>query len=464
LIFRRAELSSAVGINLRVSFVIATAMLVVAGVAPCLAQAPADPQENPNPQERQTFDATVSLTAAYDSDVAGWAPAGAAQFFGPEAIAHSNQFSTTAEYRWSIRDVEVRASGTSAWLQDRQTGTVAGLSRSAAAGLTARLPWRTTLLFNQTAVSSPSNLYNLFPRAAVTGPGAAPPTAHDYGANHFDSSVYNARATLTHEATRRLGFSFNAIGELSETASPSTAAGPSELESYELSGRFAHLLTRNTRTTGQYSYRAGSFQGSNVAPVIGLRIERGLRIAEHTVEIGLTHSRPLSRSRRTVFNVVAGGVVVRPLEQPLAGPLRLTESYRLIGQAGAEYLFRKTWQVGAMYRRGVDYVPGLSEPVLTDGLTARIGGFFTRRIDVVGTAGYASGVSALKLAGPRFDTYTSEVRLRVALNPAVSVYGEYLYYLYDFRRYAPLMPGMPPALERNGLRVGLTLTVPTLDW
>jgi hypothetical protein len=448
--------------NLSASPVFAIAMLVVAGVAPCLAQAPADVQANPNQQERQTLDASVSLTAAYDSDVSGWGPA--TQFFGPESIAHSNQFATTAEYRWTARDVEIRASGTSAWLQDRQTGMVAGLSRSGAAGLTARLPRRTTLLFNQTAVSSPSNLYNLFPRAAVTGPGTAPPTAHDYSANDFDSSVYSARATLTHEATRRLGFSFNAAGELSETATLATTAGPSELASYEMSGRFAHLLTRNTRTTGQYSYRAGNFQGNNVAPVIGLRIERGLRIAEHAVEIGLTHSRPFSATRRTVFNVVVGGVVVSPLQQPLAGPIRLTESYRLIGQAGAEYLFRKTWQAGAMYRRGVDYVPGLTEPVLTDGLTARMGGYFTRRIDVVATAAYASGISALKLAGPRFDTYTSEVKLRLALGQAVSVHGEYLYYLYDFRRYAPLVPGMPLALERNGLRVGLTLSVPTLDW
>ena len=52
--------------------------------------------------------------------------------------------------------------------------------------------------------------------------------------------------------------------------------------------------------------------------------------------------------------------------------------------------------------------------------------------------------------------------LRVNLARRVSVYTEYLYYLYDFRRYPGLMPGLPQALERNGFRVGLTLVMPTL--
>jgi hypothetical protein len=65
-------------------------------------------------------------------------------------------------------------------------------------------------------------------------------------------------------------------------------------------------------------------------------------------------------------------------------------------------------------------------------------------------------------AGPTFDTYTSDTRVRISLGQVLATYVEYLYYLYDFRRYAPLVPGMPPALERNGVRVGLTLVVPTL--
>ena len=416
--------------NLNVPLVIAFAMLVIAGADPCFAQAPAVPQgpanQQANPKGRQTLDGSVSLSAAYDSDVSGGAPVGATQLFGPEVIAHSNQLLAGAEYRWAARDVQIRANGTSAWLHDRQSGVVTGLSRSAAAGLTARLPGRTTLTLNQTALSSRSNLYNLFPRAAVSGPGTAPPAANDYGASDFDWFSYSTQATLTHDATRRLNLSVTATGELAERVRQSGAEGTPELGSYGMTGRFARALTRDTRATGKYSYRAGTFAGTNSA-VTGLTIDEGVRSTEHTVEIGISHGRTLSASRRTVFNVVLGGMVLTPQEQPFAGPIRLTTSYRLVGQAGADYQFRRTWQLGAIYRRGVDYVPGLTEPVFTEGLTGQIGGSFTQRLEVRAGAGYASGTSAFNLGGPTFDTYTSNVRLGFALSRAVSLYGEYLY-------------------------------------
>jgi hypothetical protein len=229
-----------------------------------------------------------------------------------------------------------------------------------------------------------------------------------------------------------------------------------------MSGRFSRGLTRNTRATTQYTYRAGVFPRS--VAVLGQITGDRIRTAEHSVQFGFARTRAISSSRQTVFDVTLGGVLVRPLEQPLIGPFRLSDSYRLIGQASAGYLFRKTWQLGAMYRRGVDYVPGLTEPVLTDGMTGSLGGSLTRRLEASVAVGYASGVAALKVAGPRFDTYTSALKLRLALSQSLSVDGEYLYYLYDFRRYASLVSGMPSALERNGLRVGLTVLMPTLDW
>ena len=126
--------------------------------------------------------------------------------------------------------------------------------------------------------------------------------------------------------------------------------------------------------------------------------------------------------------------------------------------------FAKTWQVGASYRRGIDYVQGLREPVLTDGFSGRMEGRFNRRMALLASAGYVSGTSALLRSSSAFDTYTSDVRLNVTLGRSFTPYLQYVYYLWDFRRYGPLVAGIPPALERNGLRVGFTLAVPTLDW
>ncbi len=178
----------------------------------------------------------------------------------------------------------------------------------------------------------------------------------------------------------------------------------------------------------------------------------------------MTYSRPVSVSRQMVFDVVLGGAVLSPLDQPVTGRLRFTDSYRLVGNANATYTFAKTWQVGASYRRGIDYVQGLSEPVLTDGFSGRMEGRLNRRMALLASGGYVSGASALLRGSSAFDTYTSDVRLNVTLGRAFTPYLQYVYYLWDFRRYGPLVAGLPPALERNGLRVGFTLAVPTLDW
>jgi hypothetical protein len=433
--------------------------------------APADPfagnpPETPNANARESLDFTLSVIAAYNSDVSMEVPAAVNQLFGPQSIARSNQLHGNANYRWAARDVQIRATGTSAWIHDRQSGAVSGLSHTAAGGLQARLPRRMTLIVDQSATYSPSYLYSLFPRAAgTTGPGEVPPAARDYDANNFETYSYNAQATLTHNVTRRTSVSVSATGEHALTVPRGTTAGQTELGAYGVSGRFIRAMARNVRANGRYFYRTGNFPDASVAAagLTEISTADGLRIAEHGWEIGIINGRPLSATRRIVLDVALGGSMVTPAE-PVVRLTQRASSYRMIGQVGGNYLFGKTWQAGAMYRRKIDYVPGLTEPVLTEGFGARLGGSFTRRIDTVLEAAYARGASALNIGGPAFDTYTSTARLRVALDEAVSVYVEHLYYLYDFRRYAPVVPGMPPALERNGLRLGLTLFVPAFAW
>ncbi len=46
--------------------------------------------------------------------------------------------------------------------------------------------------------------------------------------------------------------------------------------------------------------------------------------------------------------------------------------------------------------------------------------------------------------------------------PNATVYGQYLYYFYDFQRNAQPPTGIPAGLERNSVRTGFTLWVPAL--
>ena len=76
-------------------------------------------------------------------------------------------------------------------------------------------------------------------------------------------------------------------------------------------------------------------------------------------------------------------------------PITARRLYPLQGEASVDYPFRLKWRAGASYRRSVDYVPGLSGPVLANGARVNLNGVIGRRVDVSASGLYASAESAL---------------------------------------------------------------------
>ncbi len=113
------------------------------------------------------------------------------------------------------------------------------------------------------------------------------------------------------------------------------------------------------------------------------------------------------------------------------------------------------------YRRGVEYILQLSQPVFIDGVNISATGSVSRRVDVTVAAGYSNGASVLQQSS-QFDTYTGDIRSSIGLTRTLSAYLEYLYYFYDFGTSGLLAPGLPQKQSRNGIRVGLTLSTPLL--
>ena len=135
--------------------------------------------------------------------------------------------------------------------------------------------------------------------------------------------------------------------------------------------------------------------------------------------------------------------------------------YRVTGNGAFAYQFNRTGEVRASYRRAVEYIVQLGEPVLIDGISASLAGSPTRRVQLTVGAGYSSGASALQTRA-KFDTYTANVRSHMSVTRMLAIYAEYLYYFYDFGADPSLAPELPRRLERNGVRVGLTLSTPLL--
>ena len=130
------------------------------------------------------------------------------------------------------------------------------------------------------------------------------------------------------------------------------------------------------------------------------------------------------------------------------------------GSVNAGYQFGRSWGMHANFRRGVDFVPGFAQPVVSDGLSVGLSGTVTDRMELSTSFGYSNGDSALLEERFPFNTYTGQAMVRYGLTKTIAATVEYIYYYYRFGDNTPLPVGVPQGLERNGIRAGLSVWVP----
>ena len=210
-------------------------------------------------------------------------------------------------------------------------------------------------------------------------------------------------------------------------------------------------MTSSGRFIAGYDYHSGEF---------GL----GGLTREHGVTIGAEWSPALSRTRRATFCL---DVTPTRVELP-ASALNVSSAgqaevqlNRLSSEASITYPFRPNWQTTARYRRSVEYLSVLGQPVLSDGGRLELTGLLARRIDLSASAGYVSAASALNSA-QALVTYTGQVAIRYAMKRSLALSADYLYYYYDLSEQAALAPHLAATYEQHGVRVGVVLFVETL--
>jgi hypothetical protein len=225
-------------------FVFAIAAAVAAGATEMSAQGLLG-GGSANPKERQQLNVTLSSTEGYDS-VTSPEISTAIGSGSPDSVGYSTMLVGAADYVFQGRRVQFRATDTSAL--GRQPGDVLNsyyksISHTAGVSISARLASRTTLLFNQTAIYSPSSLYNLFARPAGTAPGdapPAPPAPPDYAMSSSESHSYSTSMMLTRDISRRNSLSTTAEYQYTETSAQFDSRR--ELNSYGIRSRFSHRL------------------------------------------------------------------------------------------------------------------------------------------------------------------------------------------------------------------------------
>lgn len=433
--------------------------LFVVGGEAAFAQTPAGGSSRPysglfggkssDADSRQSLSFMVSLAEGYNDDTSPQLSTvvdpSAGQAGGLQTMLVAN-----ANYSWRGTSAQFAVNSASALAYYNDLSATRNLSHSVGIGFNAVLSQQTTLLVNQAAAYSPSYLYGLFPGDVTVDPGEGVPPAPEYSVQTRETYSYNTSLGLSHSFTRRNRMSLS--GDFNYTDYVHESDIQRDMRVAGLRAQFSRNVKRNTVLSAGYRFRNGE---------IGLGFQP---TTEHGVDVGLDHSRPLSATRRAFFSLRLGSSTVEvplsalSIEAPATGRRYLAD-----GQVSFGYQFTRGWQTRAMYRRGMEYIPALTEPVFTDGVSANLDGMITRRADLTMSAGYSSAKSAFDRTASSLETYNGDVRLRYALNRTLAAYVQYIYYVYDFGGNTQLAPGLAPRLERNAVRVGFMLWLPVVQ-
>jgi hypothetical protein len=435
--------------------VLIAAFVVVAGATPLSAQTLGLPPVvgglfgSGNPTGSQNLAFTMFLTEAYDSDVYADFLRGRVDATETKVAAYSTMFSGTAAYRGRFgRSATVRGTANSILQYFPDFGGVRSTSHRGALGLFTDVPGAGSLLLNQSVNYIPSDFSNLFHREEVSEPGEAGPPPADYNSilNGRESYFYDTSLRLTRALTRRTRLSVQ--GEFEYTDFVHESINRHDNRAYWARGTFMWDFKRRTSATFGYKYRV-----SDLSNPVGFTAE------QHVVDFGLRHSRPRPRGRQAVY---AASVGVSSSEVPTEetdGTIVISPVYRVHAELRMHFPLGRSWEADTSYRRGMEYVPGLTEPVFNDSARGGVNWFPARRMTISAGGAYTSGASQRR--NLLFDTYTGRVRVAYVVMGGFSVYSEYLSYYYNFGRSTAFAEPLTN-LRRDGVRAGLVLQVPVL--
>jgi hypothetical protein len=224
-----------------------------------------------------------------------------------------------------------------------------------------------------------------------------------------------------------------------------------------------------------YRTHAGSLRLGYDRPVsrhATLKLGYGIRVSDqrshtgepavmHNIDAGVDYSRALSFSRRTSFSFGTGsGIAVSERVQQGEGNRR-TRAH-LTGHASLVHEMGRTWTADLTYSRGFRTREGFDELYFTNAVSASLGGLVTRRLSLSAAAAWAD--SSLERGGGNngHRGTSATAQATYGLTRFVGLFTRYVYYRYRYGSDILLSERFPRQLDRHGVRVGLTTSVPLI--
>jgi hypothetical protein len=389
---------------------------------------------------RSTLNVGLDVSAVNDSDVADEIRQRSAQG-GLLTGGISSSLVGTAGYSRQLRRLRLNGSLRSSVRYYSEADHLTPVSYTG--GLTAGipLPGQTNLTLTQSATHSPSYLYQLFPSSTAVDPTMPMALAQDYRVDESTSLTYVTRVAVSMPSVLgALSVSGERLGSEFSGATDTRPATKVDIGRVGLSWRFGRRHTLST----DYQYRQGHFGGSGQA-------------VDQRMSVIAGYIRPLSSTRSASFRISVAPSLFRPPPTLLSGD---RTRHRIEGQSWVSVDLSRSWAVSASFRRGMDYIATLSEPIVNTGVSLGVDGSLGQRLQLGINASYGDGGSALTdtRQDDKLGTYTGSARLGFALTRSISAYGQYLYYHYNLRDQARLAPSLPSVFDRRSVQFGLSFS------
>ncbi len=299
-----------------------------------------------------------------------------------------------------------------------------------------RLAWNAA----QDLSYAPSNTSFFFPDGSFAPATDALPIV-DYQIADDMQFVSSTSAGVTYGVSRRGSLSGSAGFGLSDAPQAEAA----QYRRWNAAATYSYALTR------YMGWRTG--YGLSESWQSGAAVEA--RSRSHNLDVGIDYSRPLSFSRRTRVSFSFGGAGVSDRQREI--------HYTAIGNAGVNHLFGRTWTATGYYNRNVQFVPTFVQPLLSDGLSAGVGGQLSRKSAVQVAVSWSRGTVGVPDVDNGYETTSFSGQYRYALLQRLAAYAEYFYFDSTFDGGVELLGVLARIQRRHGVRIGVSMGLDLFD-
>jgi hypothetical protein len=269
--------------------------------------------------------------------------------------------------------------------------------------------------------------------APVTGGTAIVPTRRDDLLFQASRNVFTQTFVLEHPISAR---SFLGVSEeLRYTLADSAGY---DVQTVRAGGYYGYQFSPYGSLRLGYAYRGGRF-----GP------ETSQRLQTHDIDVGFDYRRPLPRMRRTTFGFSTGSSLVTSDPH---------QRWEFVGTVNLRHEFDRGWFLQGDFSRNTRLVEGFGDPFFENTVSASLGGFLSRRVELLTSGGYSRG--EVGFTSDRYTVVQGSARLRLAIGRYLAANAEGLVYRYDFDDNVARPDQMLQSQNRWSVRCNLTVWLP----